>query len=178
VPAANRVGDEGQGWTCAKFLLTNERVLVSEVGRSARELARLRALASRTLRRGRALLADPLFARRIDELALRLWTLRATCYRAIADGIEGQDIAAASSQMKLRGSELRQDIAEAMLDVIGRAGLIFDPASVAGGGLAPPIGPPESPGIVRDHLHGRATTIYGGSNEIQRQIIAKAALGI
>jgi alkylation response protein AidB-like acyl-CoA dehydrogenase len=178
VPAANRVGDEGQGWTCAKFLLTNERVLVSEVGRSARELARLRALASRTLRRGRALLADPLFARRIDELALRLWTLRATCYRAIADGIEGQDIAAASSQMKLRGSELRQDIAEAMLDVIGRAGLIFDPASVAGGGLAPPIGPPESPGIVRDHLHGRATTIYGGSNEIQRQIFAKAALGI
>lgn len=178
VPVSNRIGDEGGGWTCAKFLLTNERMLVSEVGRSTRELSKLKAIASGIRRGGRALISDRLFARRITELELRLWTLRATCYRAIADGIEGIDLAAASSQMKLRGSELRQDIAEAMLDAIGKAGIVFDPSSVEDQGQLPPIGRPESPGIVRDHLHGRATTIYGGSNEIQRQIIAKAALGI
>lgn len=178
VPVENLVGEEGKGWTYSKFLLANERVLVSEVGRSTRQLLQLQSLAARTRRGGRALAEDPAFAGRLSELDLRLWVLQASCYRAVADAMAGADLGAASSMMKLRGSELQQDIAEAMLDALGLAGLVFDPESVRGEGIPPVIGPVQAAGIVRDHLHARATTIYGGSNEIQRQIIAKAALGL
>ena len=65
-----------------------------------------------------------------------------------------------------------------MVDAAGLAGIIFDPRTVEGDGLPSPAGCPEAPGIVRDHLHGRAVTIYGGSNEVQRNIIAKAVLGL
>lgn len=172
VPVENLVGEEGQGWTYAKFLLANERVLVSEVGRSMRRMEQLHALAAKRIA------DDAWFAQRVAELDLRLHVLRASCYQAITDGMAGADLAAASSMMKLRGAELEQDIAEALLDATGLAGLVFDPASVHGDGRPAPVGPPETAGIMRAHLHGRATTIYGGSNEIQRQIIAKAALGL
>ena len=83
-----------------------------------------------------------------------------------------------ASLMKIRGSELQQDIAEAMLDALGLAGIVFDPAAAHGDGHLPPAGPIEATGILRDHLHGRAATVYGGSNEIQRNIIAKSVLGL
>lgn len=177
VPVENVVGEEGKGWTYAKFLLGNERVLVSEVGRSTRQLQRLQAIAARTRQSGQPLSEDPLFARRLAELELRLFVLQATCYRAVSD-TTGGDSGAAASIMKIRGSELQQDIAEAMVDAAGLAGIIFDPLAVMGDGLESPIGCPEAPGIVRDHFHSRAATIYGGSNEIQRNIIAKAVLGL
>ena len=178
VPVANLVGEEGRGWTLAKFLLANERVLVSEVGRSTRQLRRLQALAARTMRNGQPLNADSAFARRLAELELRLFVLQATCYRAVADTMQGADAGAAASMMKIRGSELQQDIAEAMVDAAGLAGIIFDRRAVEGDGMPSPVGCPEAPGIVRDHLHGRAVTIYGGSNEVQRNIIAKTVLGL
>jgi hypothetical protein len=178
VPVENLVGGEGRGWTYAKFLLANERVLVSEVGRSTRQLQRLKAIAADTLRDGRPLAHDPLFSRRLAELELRLYVLQATCYRAVAETMRGAEPGAAASIMKLRGSELQQDIAEATVDAVGLAGIVFDPASVMGEGTPSPVGRTEAPGIVRDHLYGRATTIFGGSNEIQRNIITKAVLGL
>ena len=80
--------------------------------------------------------------------------------------------------MKIRGSELQQDIAEVMVDALGLAGIVYNATDLVGMGAAPVEGPFEAPGILKDHLHGRATTIYGGSNEIQRNIIAKAVLGL
>ena len=178
VPVENVVGKEGEGWTYAKFLLANERVLVSELGRSTRELGLLKRLSGEISRGGRLLREDPQFARRIAELELRLHVLRSTCYRAILQVMRGTDPGAAPSLMKLRGSELQQDIAEALVDAVGLAGIVFDPAAVRGAGTPSPIGAVEAPGILRDHLYGRATTIFGGSNEIQRNIIAKSALGL
>ena len=178
VPVENRVGEEGGGWTYAKVLLSNERVLVSEVGRSRRQMGRLEAMARSQRKGGDVLANDPFFARRIGELKLRLHVLQATCYQAVADAMAGVEPGAEASLMKIRGSELQQDIAEAMLDALGAAGMVFDPANVLGTGSAPALGPFEAPGIVRDHLHGRATTIYGGSNEVQRNIIAKSVLGL
>jgi alkylation response protein AidB-like acyl-CoA dehydrogenase len=178
VPVENLVGAEGKGWTYAKFLLANERMLVSEVGRSARQLLRLQVIAARAERGGRPLRDDPSFARRLAELELKLFVLQASCYSALAETIRGADPSAAASIMKLRGSELRQEIAEALVDALGLAGIVFDPRSVAGEGAASPFGESDSPGIVRDHFHSRAATIYGGSNEIQRNILAKAALGL
>jgi alkylation response protein AidB-like acyl-CoA dehydrogenase len=178
VPVANIVGREGEGWSYGKVLLANERVLVAELGRSTRQFTLLERLAGEQQRGGRPLAQDPSFARRLAELKLRLHLLRATCYHAVTEAMDGSRPGAEASLMKIRGSELRQDIAEALVDALGRAGMAFDPALVRGEGAMPPIGPFESTGLVRDHLHGRATTIYGGSNEIQRNIIAKAALGL
>ena len=178
VPVENVVGEEGKGWTYAKFLLANERMLVSEVGRSTRQLRRLKSIAAETEGGRGPLDREPLFARRIAELELRLHILQATCYRAVLDTMDGAEPGAAASIMKLRGSELQQDIAEAMVDAVGMAGIVFDPLAVQGFGLPSPVGHPAAPGIVRDHLYGRAATIFGGSNEIQRNIIAKAVLGL
>ena len=178
VPVENVVGEEGKGWTYAKVLLSNERVLVAEVGRYRRQLGRLVALTQSTPRRGTPLAKAPTFGTRIAELQLRLHIMEATCYQAVADAMAGAEPGAEASLMKLRGSELQQDIAEALVDALGLAGLAFDPALVTGDGSAPVEGPFDAPGIIRDHLHGRAATVYGGSNEIQRNIIAKMALGL
>ena len=178
VPVGNLVGNEGGGWTYAKVLLSNERVLVAEAGRSTRQLRRLRELAERSRPQAAPLAANPAFARRIAELELRLHVLKATCYESVAHAMAGVEPGAEASLMKIRGSELQQDIAEAMLDCLGLAGTVFDPDAAEGLGALPPEGPFEATGILRDHLHGRATTIYGGSNEIQRNIIAKAVLGL
>ena len=178
VPVDNLVGNEGEGWTYAKVLLSNERVLVAEAGRSTRQLRRLRELAERSRPQAAPLAANPAFARRIAELELRLHVLKATCYESVAHAMAGVEPGAEASLMKIRGSELQQDIAEAMLDCLGLAGTVFDPDAAEGPGALPPEGPFEATGILRDHLHGRATTIYGGSNEIQRNIIAKAVLGL
>lgn len=178
VPVENLVGEEGKGWSYGKVLLANERVLVAEAGRSSRQLARLERLASEALAGGARLIDDPHFGRRVTELKLRLLVLQAACYQSAAEAGSNEDPGAEASLLKLRGSELQQDIAEALLDALGPAGAIFDPACVRGAGQAPAEGPYEAPGVVREHLHGRAATIYGGSNEIQRNILAKAVLGL
>jgi alkylation response protein AidB-like acyl-CoA dehydrogenase len=178
VPLQNLVGEEGGGWTYAKVLLGNERVLVAEVGRSTRQLRRLEAMAASTLRGARPLRDYPPFARRLAELKLRHFVLQSTCYQAVAQAMAGSQPGAEASLMKIRGSELQQDIAEAMVDALGLAGIVYDASDLEGMGQAPGEGPFEAPGILKDHLHGRAATIYGGSNEIQRNIIAKMALGL
>ena len=178
VPCENLVGKEGEGWGYGKVLLANERVLVAELGRSTRQLRRLEQLVRTTQRGGRPLVEDPAFARRVAELKFRLHVLRSTCYQSVADAMGGTAPGAEASLMKIRGSELQQDIAEAMLDALGLAGIVFDPAAAHGDGHMPPAGPFEATGILRDHLHGRAATVYGGSNEIQRNIIAKSVLGL
>ena len=183
VPVENLVGEEGGGWTYAKVLLANERVGVSEVGRSIRQLRRLEHLAATSLRGGRPLAGHAPFARRVTELKLRLFVLQSTCHKAVAEAAVAEAMAGAppgveSSLMKIRGSELQQDIAEAMVDALGLAGIAYDPADLDGMGRAPAQGPFAAPGILKDHLHGRAATIYGGSNEIQRNIIAKSVLGL
>ncbi len=178
VPVQNLVGEEGGGWTYAKVLLSNERVLVAEVGRSTRQLRRLERIAGETFRGEAPLSAYPPFARRLAELKLRHFVLQSTCYQAVSDAMAGAEPGAEASLMKIRGSELQQDIAEAMVDSLGLAGIIYDAADLEGDGHVPGEGPFEAPGILKDHLHGRAATIYGGSNEIQRNIISKAVLGL
>jgi alkylation response protein AidB-like acyl-CoA dehydrogenase len=177
VPVSNLVGEEGGGWTYAKFLLSNERVLAAEAGRSIRVFARLEDLARRTLRGGRPLAEDPAFARRIAELRLKLFVLQSTCFQAVSETMAGAEPGAEASLMKIRGTELQQEIAEAMVDALGLAGIVYDPQALLRDGM-PPEGPADATGIVREHLHIRAASIYGGSNEIQRNIIAKAVLGL
>ncbi|MEP6797599.1 MAG: acyl-CoA dehydrogenase family protein, partial [Lapillicoccus sp.] len=158
VPANLLVGELNQGWTIAKFLLGNERVGVAPVGSTKRNLARAKRLAQET-----GLLDDPLYASRIATLENELFALELTALRVVANSSEGAPHPA-SSVLKLKGTEIQQAVTELLVDVAGPAALSADPGWAA---RATPT-----------YLNLRKASIYGGSNEVQRQIISKTILGL
>lgn len=170
VPVENLVGEENKGWDYAKFLLGNERVGVAPVGSIKRVLAGAKEQAGTAGPGGTSLLDDPLFAARIAELENELLALELTALRVVAHSADGKPHPA-SSVLKLKGSELQQAVSELVVDLGGPASL----ASGAGEGSdlaewwrrATPA-----------YLNLRKASIYGGSNEIQRQIIAGTILGL
>jgi hypothetical protein len=177
VPAENIVGAEGDGWKLAKFLLVNERTNGVGLGMAARAVQRLRAIAAEMPQGSRRLIDDPVFQRRLAELELRQMALEASSYQALSDMQAGAESGAEASFLKLRSTELVQDIMEATVDALGHAGIVLDPATLHG--EAPPLlGPQDGAGILRYHLYNRAATIYGGSSEVQKNIIAKMVLGL
>jgi len=169
VPVENIVGEEGGGWKLAKFMLVNERTYGSGLGESRFALERLRALPHRQ--------GDAALAQRIVELELRLLALECVSYQSLSDLGTGAETGAEASLLKIRASEMYQDILEATVDALGHAGVAYDPETLHGEG-PPPLGPDDAGGILRYHLYSRAATIYGGSTEIQRNIIAKSVLGL
>lgn len=175
VPVQNRIGDEGAGWELAKFLLANERTNGVGVGESWRALRRLYGLAADVTVGAGRLLDAPAFKTRIEELALRWQALETLSYQTLTDMQNGVATGAEASLLKVRASEVYQDIIEASVDALGEAGIAYDPATLHGES-APLLGPIDSAGIVRYHLYNRASTIYGGSTEIQKNIIAKSVL--
>lgn len=176
VPLENLVGEEGRGWSYAKFLLSNERILSAETGRSMRQLGHLKALVASTPSDG--VVDHAAFNRRIARMDLKLHALRAFCLAYARSMDPGQPPGVEASIMKIRGSELQQQISEATLDWLGSSAIVYDPADVNGERASSPVGPADTSGAIREYLHGRASTIYGGSNEIQRNIISKAELGL
>src|SRR4051812_1222396 len=171
VPAENLVGEENKGWDYAKFLLGNERVGVAPVGSTKRVLAQAKDYArSVTVGGGLTLLDDPLTAARIAELENELLALELTALRVVAHSADGKPHPA-SSVLKLKGSELQQAVSELVVDLAGPASL----ASGAGDDS-------DLTGWARRsapvYLNLRKASIYGGSNEVQRQIIAKTILGL
>ena len=176
VPVENLVGDEGGGWRYAKFLLSNERILSSETGRSLRQLRHLKSLVQTTTSEGVADKEN--FKQRIVHMEMKLHALRALCLNYARNTNSDQPPGVEASIMKIRGSELQQEISEATLDWLGKSAIVFDPLQVHGEQAISHVGPAETSGSVREYLHGRASTIYGGSNEIQRNIISKAELGL
>jgi alkylation response protein AidB-like acyl-CoA dehydrogenase len=164
VPGANLVGELNGGWGIAKFLLGNERVGVAPSGISKRVIARIKGLAPDRFA------DDPLLCARIAELENELLALELTTMRVAANSADGKPDPA-SSVLKLKGSELQQAVSELVLDLAGPAGL----ASGAGDDsdltewerIAAPL-----------YLNLRKASIYGGSNEVQRQIISRGILGL
>jgi len=176
VPLENLVGEEGRGWSYAKFLLSNERILAAETGHSMRALEHLKSLVRSVpsdsgLDRG-------VFERRIGRIELKLHALRAFCLAYGRSMDPSQPPGVEASIMKIRGSELQQDISEATFDWLGRSSIVYDATLVNAPHASSHVGPADTSGAVREYLHVRAATIYGGSNEIQRNIIAKAELGL
>lgn len=165
VPVANLVGDLNSGWAQAKFLLGNERVGVAPVGSSKRILAQAKERA-----RQAGLLGDPLFASRFARLENELLALELTALRVVAHSADGKPHPA-SSVLKLKGTELQQAVSELMVDVAG-------PASLASGADDSSDLPWWSRNATPTYLNLRKASIYGGSNEVQRQIIAKTILGL
>lgn len=170
VPTDQLVGAENQGWTYAKFLLSNERTGITAVGRTKVRLALAKEYAAATRTRGDAtLLSDPLLAARIAELENEVLALELTTLRVAANSDAGKPNPA-SSVLKLQGTQLQQDVTELLLDIAGPQA-----APVHADGLAAPAWAQHSgPG----YLNTRKTTIYGGSSEVQRTIIASTILGL
>jgi alkylation response protein AidB-like acyl-CoA dehydrogenase len=170
VPAENLVGEENQGWTIAKFLLGNERVGIARIGSTKRMLAQAKEHAREITVDGRPLLEDPFMATRIAELENELLALELTALRVVANSADGRPHPA-SSVLKLKGSELQQAATELVVDIAGPLSL----ASFADGGSDVP----DWARVATPHyLNYRKVSIYGGSNEVQRTIIAGTILGL
>ncbi|QQQ17912.1 acyl-CoA dehydrogenase family protein [Brevundimonas vitis] len=182
VPVENLVGEENRGWGYAKFLLTNERTMSAETPHTAFDLAMVKDIARRELRDGRPLIEDPLFAARLARFEIELMALQAAVYRVLHMAEDDPALNATASVLKLRGSELRQRIADLAVEALGDHGLAVFP-DVEGQDnmdvLAPvPPAPDHAAGWLSRAMFRRATTIYGGANEIQRTIVAKSVLGL
>ncbi len=179
VPQANRIGDENQGWTVAKYLLEFERGGAAYAPGLQVALANLRRIAG--LERaadGRALSADPTFATRLAEAEVEVTALEFTEKRIMSALSQGQNPGSASSMFKLRGSELIQKIAELSVEAIAYYAAPFQPEARVLGSNVDPVGPGHAVTVVAKHLNSRATTIYAGTSEVQRNIIAKLVLGL
>ncbi len=176
VPVSNLVGQENKGWTYAKYLLGHERTGIAAVGRSKRELTFLKQLAMRENRRGAPLLHDPAFAAKVATLEIELMALEMTVLRVISD--EGKGPGPQASMLKVRGSELQQQLTELMVEAIGPQALPFDPDFLDGGAPHSAGGDDLAAPLAAYYFNYRKTSIYGGSNEIQKNIITQMILGL
>jgi alkylation response protein AidB-like acyl-CoA dehydrogenase len=170
VPKDNLVGPLNGGWTIAKALLGHERTLIAAVGQSARMIKRVKRIAREQQQDGRPLLDCPAFRGKIARLEIRLKSLQMANHRALAGAALGRAPGPESSILKIRGSEILQQTLELAMEVMGHDSLAwFNDAGVV---------PPLEQWVASAFNYTRATTIYGGSNEIQKNIIAKLILGL
>ena len=178
VPRANIVGDPGQGWTQAKYLLSHERTGIARIGQSRREIKRLKGIATRARKGAGLLIDDAKFRAKVAELEIRLTALELTTLRMLAALKSGAGPGHEANLLKIRGSEIQQDIAELMMDAVGDYAFAYDHRAWTDGRNSAPVGPPEAASLAGIYFNLRKVSIYGGSNEIQRNILAKAALGL
>lgn len=174
VPVANRVGEENKGWSYAKFLLGNERTSMAGVGRSTRALAKLRDIAAAELDADDPVTRD--IQREIAQIEIDLTALAATELRVVAQMARGVDPGAAASLFKIRGTEIYQRIADLTHKVMGNYSLALRTQGAGANAFSP--GPEYGHTASERYLNTRKLSIYGGTNEIQRNIIAKAVLGL
>jgi alkylation response protein AidB-like acyl-CoA dehydrogenase len=172
VPVENLIFEENKGWTVAKYLLGHERVGSGNVGNSKRELQALRTLAAGEMKNGKPIIADPRFRDRLSRTEIELQALELTAMRFL-DRMRrtGQPPGADASMLKLKGSEIQQSITELMMQAVGPQAQPF--VAVEGGSVDA-----YKSRLSPRYFNYRKTTIYAGSNEIQRNIIAKATLGL
>ncbi len=178
VPLENLVGEENSGWTYAKFLLGHERTNIAGVGVSKRELLRLKRIASEERKDGRPLIQDPAFAARMAQVEIDLMALEITNLRVLAAEAERRAPGAEASLLKIKGTEIQQELTELMMKAVGPWALPFtrEGHGERSGGAS--IGPAYASPLAAAYLNLRKASIYGGSNEIQKNIIAQTILGL
>jgi alkylation response protein AidB-like acyl-CoA dehydrogenase len=172
VPAENLVHEEGKGWTVAKHLLGYERMGTGRIGHSKRELQRLKDLAAHHTKDGKPLLEDPRFRDRLTRVEVELMALEITNLRFLDQMRRtGKPPGADVSMLKIKGTEIQQSITELMMQAAGPLALAFRPVDPMDfDHFTARLGP--------RYMNLRKATIYAGSNEIQRNIIAKMTLGL
>jgi pimeloyl-CoA dehydrogenase large subunit len=180
VPAENLVGRENKGWDYAKFLLGNERTGIARVGISKARLRRLKEIAALQQIGDRPMIDDPAFRLKVAAVEVELKALEMTQLRVVAAERQGKNGKPdpASSILKIKGSELQQAITELLLEVVGPYGLPAPRQMEGDRWNEPPVGPDWAETLAPSYFNMRKVSIYGGTNEIQKNIIAKAILGL
>nr|WP_315260433.1 acyl-CoA dehydrogenase family protein [uncultured Duganella sp.] len=176
VPVQNLIGQENKGWTYAKYLLGHERTGIAAVGRSKRELLFLKKVASEHYKHGKPLMQDPVFAAKIASLEIDLMALETTVLRVLTrqEHAPGPE----ASLLKVRGTEIQQLLTELMVEALGPGALPFDPDYLEGKTDHAVTGDDTGAPLTAYYFNYRKTSIYGGSNEIQKNIISQMILGL
>ena len=199
VPKANRLGEEGRGWTCAKYLLEFERgnayspalkqslaglealaaaepsgFAASETGFAASETG----FAASVKADSAPLIDDEAFVTQLRDLEVQVLAMEFVELRILGALSAGQNVGPESSMLKTRGTELQQAVAELALELCGYYGFPLDQSTPLSEALGPGFGPTHANGAAQSHFNTRKVSIYAGSNEIQRNIMAKLVLGL
>jgi len=182
VPIENLVGEAGKGWDYAKFLLTHERTSSAEAPHTQRDIEQLKLLASNAIKGGRPLLEDPVFRSKVAALEIDVIALEWAVLRILHADPDDPSLNSVASILKMRGNVQRQIVAELAAEALGDYGIAMfldpdDPDVRAEDHLAPPL-EGEAVGVSARAIFRRATSIYGGAAEVQRNIIAKQILGL
>ncbi|AVO37669.1 acyl-CoA dehydrogenase family protein [Pukyongiella litopenaei] len=173
VPVGNLVGEENKGWTYAKYLLTHERTNIAQVGSSQAGLAAVKRMARAEMSGGRPLIENPHFAARLAQVEIDLMAMATTNLRIISQAAVGQAPGVEASMLKVKGTVIRQEINDLARRAAGPYALPFASEAVEGSNEpAAGAGP-----VSAQYFNNRKLSIFGGSNEIQRGIIAKVKLG-
>jgi alkylation response protein AidB-like acyl-CoA dehydrogenase len=178
VPADQLVGEPGKGWSYAKFLLDNERTTSSFIYFNKRELRRTKEMARRETLNGTPLAELPQFQSRIARLEAEVAALEWSVLRTLAEESFAYDETAVASILKVAGSKLQQAITELQVDLLGAQAVRFFPVERAERGPVEALWPDYAPGRTASALGLRASTIYGGTLQVQKNIIAKLAFGL
>jgi alkylation response protein AidB-like acyl-CoA dehydrogenase len=173
VPVANLIGEQDKGWTYAKALLAHERTSIAGVGDTKRHLEQVRQFAAQEINGGKALLAEPIFQARLSDIEIELMALEFTELRVLAAVASGGAPGAESSLLKIKGTELQQAVQALGMEVAAYYQGVL-PTQLS----AEQLGHEFGSSARQAFMYGRAATVYGGSNEIQKNIIAKAVLGL
>ena len=177
VPVENLIGEEGKGWTYAKYLLGHERSGIAQVARSKKQIRRLKKIATEELSDGAPLLEDQGFRDKLATIEIDLLALEFTELRILADENSGRGPGPEASILKIRGSEIQQAISELLVEAIGYYAYPYVPEALREGWNQAPIGPDYAAPLAPNYFNWRKASIYGGTNEIQKNIIAKMVLG-
>ena len=177
VPVEDRIGEENRGWTYAKFLLEHERFGIARLAESKARLSWLKDIA-RNHRVGGALLAeDADFMRSVAETEIELTALEYTELRALMDAEQGKSPGVEANMLKIRGTEVQQKISGMLMKAMGCYAAPFLPEAMEYGWNETPVGPEYAAPLAPAYFNMRKASIYGGANEIQRNLIARMVLG-
>src|SRR6202789_3078053 len=182
VPVENRIGEENRGWTYAKFLLGHERTNIAGIGIAKRELSRLKRIAASERRQGRPLIEDPLFAAQIAQVEIDLRALEITNLRVLSAERHSPAAGPEASILKIRGTAIHPRISALMMRAVGAYALPFRREAMEAGWQFDPAR--ESPGpryasmLAASYFNQRKLSIFGGTNEIQKNIISKMIVGL
>ncbi len=179
VPVDQRIHEENKGWTCAKFLLAHERAGIAGVARSKRNVERLKSIAKAEIGDdGKPLIESEDFRRKLAQLEIDLSALEMTELRVLARESAGKGPGPESSLLKIKGTEIQQRLTELTLEAVGNYAQPYAREFPKHSGNEFPIGPDHAHHAAPIYFNWRKASIYGGSNEIQRNIIAKMVLGL
>ena len=176
VPKENLIGEEGQGWDIAKFLLMHERIGITGIAALKRELKRLKEISSKIPLGEGTLLDDLSYRAKLEKAEIELKATEFTELRTLSAISSGQSLGPESSILKIKGTELQQTISELFVEMLAYYAHPFFLESELGSNES--IGPEYAGPVMSQYLNLRKVSIYGGSNEIQRNVISKAILGL